>query len=480
MDSSFALVLLLWATTAGYLTTPADQEAQPISTAATADVAGEIDSESRVEHRIQLVNFQEDDESYLRPVLGTSQSESQTGDLIAAVESGPVSPTGNSATLAQIEQTALALNPAVMEARATIDALRGKHTQAGLPPNPTLGLIGDDINEEGSGGRYGVYFGREIVRGNKLGLSQAVVCAEIATAEQNFAVVEQKLLTDVRKRYYDLLVAQEKVSVSAELVKISQNVTDVSNKLLEAKEVAKSAILQSKLELQNAIVIKRQAENERLAARRKLAALLGDEQLAYDSVEGNARELTELGDFQNSFDHLAQTSPEIAALFAEVEQARRQLARAHVEPVPNVTWQTTLQYGTGSDDVVAGFQVGMPIPRVNRNQGAIYQAQQQITVAERRAEKRLLDLRQRLAAAYESYLNAKLQIDAYDAEILPMAKETFQLISQGYQEGEVDFLQLLTAQRTYSQTVLQYLQKLQQAWRQSVEIQGMLLSGSLE
>ncbi len=191
----------------------------------------------------------------------------------------------------------------------------------------------------------------------------------------------------------------------------------------------------------------RQAENERLAARRKLAALLGDEQLAYDSVEGNARELTELGDFQNSFDHLAQTSPEIAALFAEVEQARRQLARAYVEPVPNVTWQTTLQYGTGSDDVVAGFQVGMPIPRVNRNQGAICQAQQQITVAERRAEKRLLDLRHRLAAAYESYLNAKLQIDAYDAEILPTAKETFQLISQGYQEGEVDFLQLLTAQR---------------------------------
>ena len=384
------------------------------------------------------------------------------------------------ATLAQLEQTALALNPSVMEARAKIDSLRGKLTQAGLPPNPTVGIIGDDINEEGSGGRYGVFFGREIVRGNKLGLSQSVVCAEIQTAEQQLAVVEQKLLTDVRRRYYELLVAQEKVTVSEELVSISQNVTDVSNKLLEAKEVAKSAILQSRLELQNAVVVKRQAENQQLAARRKLAALLGNDQLAYQLVTGNVRELPELNEFQSAFDQLAHASPEISALFAEVEQARRQLARAKAEPIPNMTWQSSLQYGTGSDDVVAAFQVGMPIPRLNRNQGAIYQAQQEITVAERKAEKRLLDLRQRLATAYESYLNAKLQIDAYDAEILPTAKESFQLISEGYQQGEVDFLQLLTAQRTYSQTVLQYLDKLQQAWQQSVQIQGLLLSGSLE
>jgi cobalt-zinc-cadmium efflux system outer membrane protein len=482
MDSGFAIVLLLCSATVGHATTLDNLATKrPLSAVTTANIGSEIENGNPQEHTIRLVNFQNDDESYNRPVLAAPQSSSDLSSEIASVgESNTVLPTENSATLAQIEQTAVAFNPAVMEARANIDALRGKHTQAGLPPNPTLGVIGDDINEEGSGGRYGVYFGREIVRGNKLGLSQSVVCAEIETAQQRLAVIEQKLLTDVRKRYYDLLVSQEKVIVSKEIVKILQDVADVSQKLLDAKEVAKSAILQSNLELQNAIVIQRQAENERLAARRKLAAFLGEEQLAYDEVTGDARKLPELNEFQQAFDHLVHASPEIAALFAEVEQARRQLARAKVEPIPNVTWQTTLQYGTGSEDVVAGFQVGMPIPRVNRNQGAIYQAQQQIRVAERRAEKRMLDLRLRLASSYESYQNAKLQLDAFDAEILPTAKESFELISQGYQAGEVDFLQLLTAQRTYSQAALQYLEKLRQAWQQSVEIQGMLLSGSLE
>ncbi len=383
-------------------------------------------------------------------------------------------------SLVQMEQIALATNPAVAEIQAEIGALRGKLTQAGLPPNPTAGINGEDINEDGGAGRYGVFLGREVVRGNKLGLSQSVVCAEIRAAEQRLAVVEQRLLTDVRQRYYDLLVAQETLSVTDELVRISTNAVDVSRKLVEAKEAAQTSVLQSELELQTAIVAKQQAENLRLGSRRKLAALLGEVDLPVESVAGDVREMLVLDDFEPFYDQLVNNSPEIAALFAEVEQRHRQLARECVEPVPNVTWQTTLQYDTVGDDVIAGFQIGMPIPTLNRNQGAIDQARHQIIEAERRAEKKALDLRHRLATAYESYLDAKLQVDAYDSGIIPNAKETLDLVTEGYEQGEIDFLQLLTAQRTYSQITLTYLRQLREAWRQNAEIRGMLLTGSLE
>ena len=386
-----------------------------------------------------------------------------------------------STSLAEIEQIVLSTNPAVAEVQAEIESLRGKLTQAGLPPNPTVGIVGSDINEDGvSGGRYGVYFGREIVRGNKLSYSRSVVCAEIQTAEQRLAMIQQRLLTDVRKRYYDLLVAQETVAMANELVKISQNAVDVSKRLLEAKEAAKTSVLQSEVELQNASVVSRQAENQRLAARRKLAGLLGEAELSLDYVDGNARDVLAVADFEQSFDDLLSSSPEIAALFADVEQKRRQLQREIVEPIPNVTWQTTLQYDVFGDDVIPGFQIGMPLPTLNRNQGAIHQARYQIVAAERRAEKKALDLRQRLTSTYESYWDAKILIDAYDSELIPKAKETLDLVAKGYREGEIDFLQLLTAQRTYSQINLTYLRQLQQVWRQNVEIKGMLLSESLQ
>lgn len=384
-------------------------------------------------------------------------------------------------TVEEFEQVALATNPAVQQIAAEIEALRGKLTQAGLPPNPTAGIVGSDINEDGvSAGRYGVYFGREIVRGNKLGRSQSVVCAEIEAAEQRLATVQQRLLTDVRQRFYELLVAQEKVVVATELVSVSQKAVDTSKQLFEAKEAAQTAVLQSELELQNAKVTQRQAENEQLAARRKLAGLINEADLPPRMVAGNVREITSIAEFEQSFDLLVNSSPEIAALFAEVEQARRQLARECVEAVPNVTWQASLQHDFLTDDVIPGFQIGMPIPILNRNQGGIHQARYQITAAQRKAEKRALDLRQRLATAYETYLDAKLQVDAYSAEILPKAKETFDLISQGYSEGEIDFLQLLTAQRTYSQTNLNYLESLRRLWQQNVNIRGMLLSDSLQ
>ena len=429
------------------------------------------------QHSVRQVGFVQDEQANDGRQTTANSLEFETVDSVVT----PVSQLENaSASLPELEQTAIATNPAIQEIQAEIESLRGKLTQAGLPPNPTVGVNGEDINEDGGSGRYGVYFGRQVVRGNKLNLSRSVVCAEISAAEQRLAVIEQRLLTDVRQRYYDLLVAQEKVSVATNLVEISQNAVDVSKKLVEAQEAARTAVLQSEVELQNAIVVQRQAENQQVGARRKLAALLGESELPFGFVDGNVRSAVELEGFELSYDQLVNSSPEIAALFAEVEQQRRQLARECAEPIPNLTWQTTLQYDTVGDDVVAGFQFGMPIPTLNRNQGAIHQARHQIIAAERRAEKKALNLRQRLAAAYEDYLDAKLQIDAYDSEIIPKAKETLELVTKGYQQGETDFLQLLTAQRTYSQINLTYLARLQQLWRQNVEIKGTLLNGSLE
>ena len=383
-------------------------------------------------------------------------------------------------SLEQFEQAAREASPAVAELTAEIESLQGKLIQAGLPPNPQVGLMGSDINESGGAGWYGVFFGREIVRGNKLPLAQQAVCAEVEAMQRRLSIVEQQIVTDVRQRYYDLLVAQETVAITKELVQISQRAVDTSQKLFEGQEAAKTAVLQSELELENAKVVQNQAENQELAARRKLAGLLGKSDLETAEIEGDPRQLVKVEEFETSFDQLVNSSPEIQQLFAEVEQRRRRLARECVEPIPNVTWQANLLYDTLGERPVVGFQIGIPIPTLNQNQGAIRQAEQQVVAAERRAEKKALELRQRLASAYEAYLNAKLQIDAYEKQIIPKAKETLDLVNTGYEQGEIDFLQLLTAQRTYSQLNLTYLRQLQQVWRQNVEIRGLLLKGSFQ
>ena len=65
------------------------------------------------------------------------------------------------------------------------------------------------------------------------------------------------------------------------------------------------------------------------------------------------------------------------------------------------------------------------------------------------------------------------------AHILPAAKESLDLIASGYQQGEFSYLNLLTAQRTYFQSNLAYLESLLQLQSAEAQIRGLLLSESL-
>ena len=383
-------------------------------------------------------------------------------------------------TLEEYERLALATNPAIKEIDAEIEALQGKLTQAGLPPNPVVGINGAEIGEDGGSGRYGVYFGREIVRGNKLALSRSVVCAEIEAGRQRRSVIEQKVLTDVRQAFFNALITQKRVETIEQLVQLSRQAVDTSEKLVAADELATTSLLQAQLEYQNSNVLIRQARNRKLAADRQLAALIGKAELSQGRLVGEVRLAETLDAFEALFDQLLASSPEVSSLFAEVERQQRNLSRQTAEPIPNLTWQSTIQYDTVSDNVVTGIQLGMPTPTLNQNQGAVYQARHKVISAQRRVEKKTLSLRQQLTKTYQDYIDAQIQVTAFEEKIIPGATKTVELISEAYRQGETPFLQWLTVQRTYSQTQLTYLDQLQILWDRHWTLKGMLLSGSLK
>jgi len=60
-----------------------------------------------------------------------------------------------------------------------------------------------------------------------------------------------------------------------------------------------------------------------------------------------------------------------------------------------------------------------------------------------------------------------------------MPKETLDLVTAGYQQGEFSYLNLLTAQRTFFQSNLAYLESLLRSKSTQVQIEGLLLKQSL-
>jgi len=121
-----------------------------------------------------------------------------------------------------------------------------------------------------------------------------------------------------------------------------------------------------------------------------------------------------------------------------------------------------------------------PLPLWNRNQGAIAEAQYEYAAAKQALSQLELSFQHRLAPIFERYANARNQVERYRDRILPSAQESLQLTRQIYEKGESNFIALLTVQRTYFQTNMNYLEALRELRTAEAELEGLLLSGSLE
>ena len=381
-------------------------------------------------------------------------------------------------TIDGLIQLGLANNPAVAQAAARVDALRGRWVQAGLPPNPTVGYVGSEIGNDGRGGQNGGFAGQEFITGGKLRLDQAVVSQEIQRAEQQLAATQLRLTTDVRRAAYAVLVAQRRVELSENLTELSAQAVEASRDLQEAQEIPQAGLLQSELEQQNAVILSQTARNAYSSAWRQLTAVVGSD-MPPQPIAGDVSQLPALLDWDEQLARLTATSPEVGAAVADVLRAQTALRRAAAEPIPNISTQFSVQYDDSTNDTIAGVQAGIPLPLWNRNQGGIRQAQAEVGQARRNAERVELDLKRRLAEAFQTYASARAQAETYATSILPKAQQTFELVQRGYRLGEIGYLDLLTAQRTYSQTNLAYLDALSALWASYVEIDGLLLSGSL-
>jgi cobalt-zinc-cadmium efflux system outer membrane protein len=448
-----------------------------------SEIEGSVSS--RIGHNItplpSLQPLPHDTETYVRqeayvepaePVIETEPLETPTPTPLALDE----------LTLGQLEGTALSFNPALAEVRARVEALRGKWVQVGLPPNTVLGYSGQQLSSHGEAEQQGVFVQQELVRGGKLRLNRAVVSREIEHAEQLLAAQQQRVLTDVRLEFYGVLVAQRRSETTQQLVQIAKEGITTAEALFKAGEVSRVDVMRARIEWQAADLLHKNSRNQYVAAWSRLAAVLGQPDIEPTPLVGDLETAAGVIDPDEALARLVSASPEMAMVLTEAERGRWAVDRAYAEPTPNLDVQAIFQSDNGTGSSNGSLLVSMPIPWLNHNQGGIRQAHAELTAAERAVDRLELSLKQRLAGVYQRYASARNQVEDYSKPdgILANSKTTLEFVRKGYQAGEIGYLDLLTAQRTYSQTNLAYIESLGELWAAVVEIEGLLLKGSLE
>ncbi|MFO0078686.1 MAG: TolC family protein [Planctomycetota bacterium] len=414
------------------------------------------------------------------PPLPAIVSAAEAG-LEPVAEAGASGPAATVWGLVDLESMAFANNPSISRASARVEAARGNQLQVGLRPNPLVGYEGQQLGSGGRAEQQGIGVSQEIVRGGKLQLNRAVASQEVMRAEQELAMEQLRVQTDVRIAFYNVLLAQERLALANKLVELSQQGATAVDTLLRIKEANRADVLQAQLEVENAAIVVQAAENRLNAAWSELASVVGDANLARTLLSGEAFAAPQDFQWDEILSTLRGSSPEVAAALAEVCRARFALERAQVEPIPNVTVQgliNVVDNGIGGDPD-GGLAVTIPLPVNNRNQGAIRQTRNELLAAEKAVEQLELGLQNRLATVFERFANARFQVDRYRSNILPAAEETLAVARKLYEAGESNYLALLTAQRTYFQVNLSYLESVLALRTAESEIDGYLLSGSL-
>ncbi len=297
-----------------------------------------------------------------------------------------------------------------------------ENAQAGLYPNPRAGYQASEIGDEGQAGQQGAFIAQEFVTAGKLQLARDVAAHAVQQAQWALAAQRQRVQNDVRHAFYDVLVAQRSVELTDQLLLIGKQGTKAAEQLLKAKEVSRVDVLQARIEAESTQILAEKARNRHQAAWRNLLAVASVVDMPPATLEGDLQDGLALLNWEEVVNRILAESPVLAEARTGVARAEAALDREIAGRVPNVDVQASTQYDNATRDRIAGIEIGMPMPVFNRNQGNIRKAQAEVALARAEVCRVALELKQRLAIAFEQYQNARSQVERYAGEILPSAR----------------------------------------------------------
>ncbi len=387
---------------------------------------------------------------------------------------------GSGWTLESLRELALANNPAIAQALASVRKAEGIRDQVSLCPNPSIGYTGDQLADKGTD-MNGAYISQDIVLGGKLARNNHVLSHAVQLQMHEVDVQRQRISTDVRRIFVDALAAQRRRDLTREFREVAAKGVDLADKRLRAKEGSKPEVLQAEIQLNQVELALRQAEIALEGTWKQLAAMIGQPNLPRESLVGDLNDGVMAGeDWESKLQELYAMSPEVRVAEERLNVAKANVDRQLVQWIPNLSVNAAFGYDAGTNGKFGKMQLGMPVPIHNANQGNVAAARAECARAAANLERLQTSLRIRWAEVARMYDSAAAAVQRFRDEIVPKAKESLGLSEKAYLAGEFDFLQVLIARRTFFDANLEFVLVQKELALNQASIDGLLLTGGFD
>lgn len=348
-------------------------------------------------------------------------------------------------TLSEAIGRASAADPAAAAAEARLEAARADLRQAGVRPNPSIGL---ELENFAGSGAYSLLdrseatasYQQTFERGGKRVARTAAAAAEIEALRLRQAVRRLDLIKAVQVAYAEALAAEaDLVIADARLIAAHRSQADVSRRVRGARDPLFAGT--------RAETITAQAEIDRDQAR----------QAAIDARAELARHWGGVPDFTLDVEAFfktseAQTVPaqetaDLALLVALRDAAEARVRVERARQIADPTLKAGLRYfGDGSE---VAFVVGgtIPLQRYDTNKAGVERALAERNATEADIAAARLARERELARLTARITASALESERIRAEVIPSAIRTVELVQDGFNRGGFQFLDVTEAER---------------------------------
>ncbi|MEN6437787.1 MAG: TolC family protein [Syntrophobacter sp.] len=389
----------------------------------------------------------------------------------------PENPTGV-ITLKQALSLALLGNPELASFSFETRASEAKVLQAGLRPNPEIGV---DVEQFGGSGDFKglktaqttVLLSQLIEIGGKRAKRTRVAALEKDLAGWDYETKRLDVLTNVSKSFVEVLSGQELVAQNEELVRLSGQVLNSVSERVKAGKVSPLEETKAGVALSNARIALEQARSNLLAARKRLSATWGGTTPSFTKADGDLSVLLPIPSAEE-LNQLVSQNPDVARWVKEMEQRRAVLESEKAKRIPDITLRGGMQRFNETDDSALVIGMSIPLPIFDRNQGGIRAAQYKLAKAREEARAAEIKAGAGLGEAYQTLSFAYTEAKSINDEVLPAAQRAFVAAGEGYREGKFDFLELLDSQRTLFEAKGKYIQSLSAYHKAKADVERLV------
>ena len=377
-------------------------------------------------------------------------------------------------TLREAVALAVERNPAMVVARAGVDAAEGDRLAASRRPNPALSVdsAGYPAFEPGRPRYWGnqeftVRFDQELETSGRRRLRTEVAESGLATAQLGVQDRARGIGLDVRRAYLVAVLAHADRGVAQTSLDEIDRVITLNRARLEQGEISGAELRRLQVERLRFVEDVFGADLALKNARSTLLALLNAPRLDQpleltDGLKASAAEgldaLTiasaDAAGAPNLLTQALELRPDVLAARREQVQAETSTRLQRALRTPNVTVGGGYQNNFGSDGVV--FGVTLPLPFFDQNPGGIARANAERRAADARADATATAVRLDVQRALNAVDTNRARVQYIEQEYLKNAQESRDIVLESYRLGVADLIDFLDAQRAFRDTQRTY------------------------